>query len=210
MRSSAVVRIVLLLGILTTCLPAGAPGDPPATAGPKVLVVVHLREPDFTVMELKYRVFYNTGEIKKIPLRDYDFKVAFTDELLNVLADDARAEWTASTGQEGVDVLAIFDKKATAPAGLEADRLLLVDIIQYGALVADLGADKFTLTLRMRLTDKTGGKKLWEKRWYERIDLPGKVAALQADNQKGLKEGVNKLVEQICQKIRLEIKQARM
>ena len=72
-----------------------------------------------------------------------------------------------------------------------------------------LAADKFTRQVRMRMTDKTGRQKLWEKGWFEKNDLPGKVADLQADNQKGLKEGINKLVEEICQKIRLEIKKAR-
>ena len=199
MRFHAAVRPALLPVIFATCLLTGATGAAPA-AGPKVLVVVHLREPDFIVNEMKYRVFYNQGEIKKIPLTDYDFKVAFTDELLNALTGDSRAEWVASTGKEGIDVLSVLDKKTSAPAGLEADRLLLVDIQQDGALVADSAADKSTLLLRMRLTDKAGTKKLWEKRWYERVDLPGKVAALQADNQKGLKEGVNKLVEQIARR----------
>ena len=208
--------IALILGAF--CLAAAGfvlavPEDPQAApvapAKPKVLVVVQLRDPDFTVLEMKYRVFYNKGETKKIPLTDYDFKVAFTDELLNALAEDRRAEWIEATGQEGIDVVKVWSKKATVPAGVAADRLLLVDIVQYGALVADLAADSFTLHIRMRMTEKTGRQKLWEKGWYERNDLPGKVAELQADNQKGLKEGINKLMEEICQKIRLEIKKAR-
>ena len=208
--------IALILGAF--CLTAAgfvlaAPGDPQAApvapAKPKVLVVVQLRDPDFTVLEMKYRVFYNKGETKKIPLTDYDFQVAFTDEMLNALAEDHRAEWVEATGQEGIDVVKVWGKKATVPAGVAADRLLLVDIIQYGAFVADLAADKFMLQIRMRLTDKTGRQKIWEKKWFETNDLPGKVADLQADNQKGLKEGINKLVEEICQKIRLEIKKAR-
>jgi hypothetical protein len=217
-RSSSVRMRVAALSVVffltAACFAASAaPPDQQTAAGapvkPKVLVVVQLREPDFTILEMKYRVFYNKGETKKIPLTDYDFKVAFTDELLNALAEDSRAEWLEATGQEGIDVVKVWDKKATVPAGVAADRLLLVDIVQYGALVADLAADKFTLQIRMRLTDKTGRQKLWEKGWYERNDLPGKVADLQADNQKGLKEGINQLVEEICQKIRLEIKKAR-
>ena len=130
-----------------------------------------------------------------------------------LIVDDSRifrAALEASlTGQEGIDVVQVWNKKAAVPAGVAADRLLLVDIIQYGAFVADLAADKFMLQIRMRLTDKTGRQKIWEKKWFETNDLPGKVADLQADNQKGLKEGINKLVEEICQKIRLEIKKAR-
>lgn len=213
-RTSVCVASLLGALFLAAVGPVMAvPGDPQAApiapAKPKVLVVVQLRDPDFTVLEMKYRVFYNKGETKKIPLTDYDFKVAFTDEMLNALADDHRAEWVEATGQEGIDVVKVLDKKAAVPAGVAADRLLLVDIIQYGALVADLAADKFTLYLHMRMTDKTGRQKIWDKKWYERIDLPGKVADLQADNQKGLKEGVNKLVEDICKKIQLEIKKAR-
>jgi hypothetical protein len=208
----AVLSVVFFLTAACFAVSA-APPDQQTAAGapfkPKVLVVVQLREPDFTILEMKYRVFYNKGETKKIPLTDYDFKVAFTDELLNALTEDSRAEWIEATGEEGIDVVKVWDKKATVPAGVAADRLLLVDIVQYGALVADLAADKFTLHIRMRLTDKTGRQTLWEKGWFERNDLPGKVADLQADNQKGLKEGINQLVEEICQKIRLEIKKAR-
>lgn len=209
MRVCPVMRFVFLLAVSAACLLGGPAAAAPA-AGPKVLVVVHLREPDFVVNEMKYRVLWNEGEVKKIPLTDYDFRVAFTDELLNALAGDSRAEWIAATGKEGIDVLSVWEKKKPVPADVEADRLLLVDISQYGAFVADLAADKFWLLLRMKLTDKSGSKKIWEKRLNERVDLPGKVAELQADNQKGLKEGVNKMVEGICKKILAEMKKVRL
>jgi len=43
---------------------------------------------------------------------------------------------------------------------------------------------------------------------FERIDLNGKITELQADNQKGLKEGINKVLEKLCAKIANEIRGA--
>src|SRR5262245_42372134 len=65
----------------------------PPSGGPNTVVAVHLQSPDFTVRELKYRVFYNKGEVKHIPMAGYDFKTAFTDELMNALAEEKRMAW---------------------------------------------------------------------------------------------------------------------
>lgn len=47
--------------------------DIAAAQQPATVVAVQLRSPDLTVMALKYRVFWNRAEVKKIPLLDYDF-----------------------------------------------------------------------------------------------------------------------------------------
>lgn len=180
-----------------------------ATPVPSVVVAINLQNPDFTVREMKYRVFYNKGEVKRIPMTDYDFKAAFTDELLSALTQDKRMEWRIQSKDEAIDVTAIMKKKGSPPK-IGADRILLVEIVEYGAFLADLAADKFYISATFRLVEQATGRKLWEKRLYERIDLQGKVAELQADNQKGLKEGVNKVLEKVCAKIGEEMRQAKI
>lgn len=172
---------------------------------PKTVVAVYLANPSFTVRELKYRVFYNKGEVKHIPLNDYDFKAAFTDELMNALADDRRMEWRVQTGDEQIDVPMIIKGKGQPPA-VNADRILAVGIVEYGAFLASLAADKFYVLVEFRLIDRATNKKLWKKRFYERMDFNGKLTEMQADNQKGLKEGINKILEKLCPKIVAELR----
>ncbi len=179
---------------------------PPA---PNAVVAIYLQSPDFTVRELKYRVFYNKGEVKRIPLTGYDFKAAFTDELMNALAEEKRVTWRQQSADEVIDVVGLLDGKVSPPK-LEADRLLLVNIAEYGAFLADLAADKFYISARFKLVERATGKKLWEKKLFERIDLEGKIADMQADNQKGLKEGINKVLEKVCVKIVAEMQKAKI
>lgn len=176
---------------------------------PTAVVSVYLQAPDFTVRELKYRVFYNKGEVKRIPLTDYDFKAAFTDELLTALAEDSRLQWRQQSREETVDVVGLWDGKV-APPQIAADRLLLVNIQEYGAFLASLAADKFYLAARFKLLDRATGRKLWEKKIYERIDLDGKIADMQAENQKGLKEGINNVLEKVCAKIVADLRKAKI
>jgi hypothetical protein len=180
-----------------------------ASAGPNTVVAVHLQSSDFTVRELKYRVFYNKGEVKRIPMAGYDFKAAFTDELMNALAEEKRMAWRQHTGNETIDVVGLIDRKVSPPQ-MEADRLLLVNIQEYGAFLASLAADKFYIAARFKLIERTTGKKIWEKRLYERIDLDGKIADMQADNQKGLKEGINKVLEKVCAKVVSEMSKSNL
>src|SRR5688500_406408 len=75
---------------------ANAGGSEPRVATaqqPATVVAVQLQSPDFSVIEMKYRVFFNKTEVKKIPLMGYDFKAALADELMNALAEDARMKW---------------------------------------------------------------------------------------------------------------------
>ena len=178
-------------------------------SAPSAVVAVLLRSPDFTVREMKYRVFFNKGEVKRIPLNDYDFKAAFTDELMNALSEDKRLEWRLQGSAEVIDVAGIWDRKVSS-SHVEADRILLVDVQEYGAFLASLAADKFYMLARFKLVERASGKKIWEKRLYERIDLDGKIADMQADNQKGLKEGLNKVLEKLCAKIVAEMRKAKI
>ncbi|MGH9834424.1 MAG: hypothetical protein ACREBD_16840 [Blastocatellia bacterium] len=187
-------------GIINTVSPLSAPN---------AVVAVYLQTPDFTVREMKYRVFYNKGEVKRVPLTGYDFKAAFTDELMNALAEEKRMAWRQQSASEVIDVVGLLDGKVSPPK-LEADRLLLVNIGEYGAFLADLAADKFYIMARFKLVERATGKKIWEKKLFERIDLEGKIADMQADNQKGLKEGINKVLEKVCAKIVAEMQKAKI
>lgn len=180
-----------------------------AAQQPATVVAVQLQSPDFSVIEMKYRVFFNKTEVKKIPLIDYDFKAALTDELMNALAEDTRMKWRQPSEKETMDVFLVLKKKAQLPP-LEADRVLLVGVQDFGALLADLASDKFYIMAQFKLVDRATGKKLWEKKIYERTDFDGKLQDMQAENQKGLKVGINKVLEKITRKVVADLRQARI
>jgi hypothetical protein len=180
-----------------------------AAQQPVTVVAVGVRSPDLTVMEMRYRVFYNRAEVKKIPFLDYDFKAALGDELLNALAEDTRMKWLPQSGDEAIDVFAVMKNKARLPQ-LEADRVLLVGVEDFGAFLADLSADKFYLQAKFKLIDRATGKKLWEKKLYVTEGLDGKLKDLQADNQKELKVGINKVLERVTRKMVADLRLARI
>lgn len=195
---------VRTLGPIILCLIGSAIA---AAQQPVTAVAVQLQSPDFSVIEMKYRVFFNKTEIKKIPLIDYDFKVALTDELMNALAEDTRMKWAPAA--EVIDVFAVQKKKSALPP-LSADRVLLVGVEDFGALLADLAADKFYIRAKFKLVDRVTGKKLWEKSVFEREDFDGKLKDMQADNQKGLKVGINKVLEKVTRKVVADMRLARI
>jgi hypothetical protein len=199
LRFPVVIATCLCLLVITTA----------AAQQPATVVAVQLQSPDFTVFEMKYRVFYNKGEIKKIPLVDYDFKAAFIDELMNALAEDTRMKWRLPSDKENMDVFAVLKKKAPLPP-LGTDRVLLVGVQDFGALLADLAADKFYILAQFKLIDRATGKKLWEKKVYERTDFDGKLKDMQADNQKGLKVGINKVLEKVTRKVVADMRLAKI
>lgn len=197
------IRCLMLVALCLTAFVAAAAQQP------TTLVAVGLKSPDLTVKEMRYRVFYNRTEVKKIPLLDYDFKAALADELMNALAEDTRMQWRAQSGNEAIDVFAVQKKKAQLPP-LEADRVLLVGVEDFGAFLADLAADKFYLEVKFKLIDRATGKKLWEKKLLVTEDLDGKLQDLQADNQKALKVGVNKVLERVTRKMVADLRLARI
>jgi hypothetical protein len=200
------MRTILNLILIALCFMTF---DIAAAQQPVTVVAVQLKSPDFTVMESKYRVFYNKAEVKKISLLDYDFKAALGDELLNALAEDTRMKWRPQSGNETIDVFGVQKKKARLPP-LEADRVLLVGVEEFGAFIADLAADKFYLRVKFKLIDRATGKKLWEKKLLVTESLDGKLKDLQAENQKGLKLGVNKVLERVTRKMVADLRLARI
>lgn len=199
-----VSRCLFLVALCFASFGAAAAQQPPVT-----VVAVGVKSPDLTVMEMRYRVFYNRAEVKKIPFLDYDFKAALGDELLNALAEDTRMKWLPQSGGEAIDVFAVMKKKARLPQ-LEADRVLLVGVEDFGAFLADLSADKFYLQAKFKLIDRATGKELWGKKLYVTEGLDGKLKDLQADNQKGLKVGINKVLERVTRKMVADLRLARI
>lgn len=197
------IRCVMLVAL---CLVAAGTA---AARQPTAVVAVGLKSPEMTVKEMKYRVFYNKAEVKKISLLDYDFRAALGDELLNALGEDTRMKWLPQSGTEAMDVFAVQKNKAPLPP-LEADRVLLVGVEEFGAYLADLAADKFYLVAKFKLIDRATGRKLWEKKLIVTEDLDGKLKDLQADNQKGLKLGVNKVLERVTRKMVADLRAARI
>lgn len=182
-------------------IPAAAQDAKPES--PRVLVAVHLRSPDFAVRDMKYRVFYNKMERKTIPLTEYDFGAALADELTAVLGEDKRWRWQVPTSEESLFLASYFDvknKQGSLPSSVKAERLLLVDVKEYGAMTSGLAADKFFIRAELRLLDRASGRQLWKKGMWERIDLNSKVDELQADNQKGLKQGINDVLEKFARR----------
>lgn len=196
---------------IVTASPPAAAGSPDtslvAVQQPATVVAVQLQSPDFSVIEMKYRVFFNKTELKKIPLIDYDFKAALMDELMNALAEDSRMKWRLPSANETIDVFAVQKKKASLPP-LEADRVLLVGVQDFGALLADLASDKFYMVAKFKLVDRSG-RKLWEKNINERTDFDGKLQEMQAENQKGLKIGINRVLEKVTRKVVADMRLAR-
>lgn len=197
------IRCVMLIALCFTAF-GTAVAQQPVT-----VVAVGLKSTEFTVLELKYRVFFNKAEAKKISLLDYDFKAALGDELLNALAEDTRMKWRLASETEVIDVLAVQKKKAQLPP-LEADRVLLVVVEDFGAFLPALAADEFYLDAKFKLIDRATGKKLWEKKLHVTEDLDGKLKDLLADNQKELKTGVNKVLERVTRKMVAALRQARI
>ena len=200
------MRTIRYLMLVTLCFMAF---NIAAAQQPVTVVAVQLKSPDLTVKELKYRVFWNKAQIKKLPLIDYDFKSALSDELLNALAEDTRMKWRPAAANETIDVFAVMKKKAQLPP-LEADRVLLVGVEDFGAFLPDLARDKFYLLAKFKLIDRATGKKLWEKKLFVNEGLDGKLKELQADNQKALKIGVNKVLERITRKMVADLRLARI
>lgn len=200
------MRRIRCLMLVALCFVAAGTA---AAQQPTAMVAVGLKSPEMTVKEMKYRVFYNKAEVKKISLLDYDFRAALGDELLNALAEDTRMKWLPQSGTEAIDVFAVQKNKAPLPP-LEADRVLLVGVEEFGAFLADLAADQFYLQAKFKLVDRATGRKLWEKKLIVTEDLDGKLKDLQADNQKGLKLGVNRVLERVTRKMVADLRAARI
>lgn len=183
-----------------------APSAAPSTT--QVVVVVNMRTKDLAVVDHKYRVFFNKYELKYIPVQDYDLPTAVKEEVLNALSEDGRAHWRAATAEETVDPAVLADDKKRTPeamAAVKADRVLVVDVFSFQVFISGLARDRIGIYTQLWLLEPSTGRKLWKKRLHDDIDLPAKLDELQADNQKKLKEALNKILEEYGRKLRAKV-----
>jgi hypothetical protein len=174
----------------------------------KVVVVVNLQEKDFVSM---------TGirmRRRMIPLVDFDFKAAFTQELMDRLAADKRMQYRLAKPEDNIpplppsrDHYALPAKvyKSTIPANLDANLVLQVQIDAVGATTA-LGLTNYLIEGTMVMLNRQG-KALWFQTNYVgdsstfpdwQIGVEGSVDDHQSDNQKLMKENINKIIEKYC------------
>jgi hypothetical protein len=207
MKRTMIFFGALVLSVFAPLALQAAAHQATSSTKPKTVVVIQVRSDDFLATHVKLLVLIPQFKADHIPLIDFDFKASLSDELMNALAQDTRMDWRLATEEEDVNVGYMFDnKKAPIPPSLTADRLLLVDVAQYGAILRPLSSFCY-IAARMKLIEKATGKKLWEKSEdieYDysdsvKIKLDKKLEELQADKQRGLKEILNRVIEKFCQ-----------
>lgn len=208
------LAVAILSG--SVAVAAQKPDIPEATkaaATSQVVISARMASNDLQVLDIKYRVFYNKFENKFIPLTDFNFAANLTDELINALADDKRAAWRGSTPEEHQTLEACYTpkwwkSKTIPPPGIEGDRVLLINVA-YSASIHFTG-HRLDVSVAVQMSDRKSGRVLWKKLFVEKGEVPGTLEAIQADNQKLLKEALNKLMEQVVPKIKQHIAQSQI
>ncbi len=204
---SIAVRLVLLAVLMVLLVPLVAQTKP-ETVAPQVVVVFNLASTDLSVIDHKYRVFYNQYERKNLPIEGYDLLGAIQDEVMNRLAEDRRFEWRKATDADKLDPAQISDEKRRTPqmlASVEANRVLVVDVDGFGAFITGLAKDRLEVTAEVTMLDRSTGRKLWKTKIWEKIPFSGDLQTLQADNQKEMKAGINTLIEKASQKLKTKV-----
>lgn len=184
----------------------------PAPSTPQVVVVFHLRSTDLTVIDHKYRVFFNKYEKKTIPIDNYDLRSAIEDEFMSALAADKRMQWRLATADDKLDPAALAEEKTRTAAMLasaQGDRVLIVDVQGFGGLISGLASDRLEVGLVATLLDRASGRKIWKHKVYEKIPFSGDLQKLQAENQKEMKEGINALIEKSAAKLTEKVTQSK-
>ncbi len=194
--------------VMAVCAPLLAQ-QPTAPAAPQVLVAVKLRDPNFRILHIKFRAFYNKFENNVVPLTDYDLAASASDEIMNALSGDARARWRLATTDEKMYTESYFDEKTAQgnlPASIAADRLLLVDIGGF-SLSTHSTAHRMFAVGALKMIDRPSGRILWKKGVVHKLEgYKGHTdEELLADNQKMLKELLNKLIEEFSVEIKKKV-----
>jgi hypothetical protein len=208
-----IVRCLALLLALSSVATTLAAQTPPASSTPRVAVVFNLRSNDLMVIDHKYRVFYNKFERKNLPIEGYDLRGAVQDEVMTTLATDKRYEWRVAAEADKLDAAQLADEKHRTAAMLssaQADRVLVVDIVDFGAWISGLAKDRMEVMAVVTMLDRASGRKLWKHRIWEKIPFSGDLQKLQSENQKELREGVNALIEKACVKLKAKVAESKV
>lgn len=204
--------ITVLLTLFFMAMPLTAQSSS-AGATPQVVVVFNLRSTDLSMIDHKYRVFYNKYERKNLPIQGYDLRSAVQDEVMHTLAEDKRFQWRAATEADKLDPVQLADEKLRTPAMLsnaQADRVLVVDVDQLGGMISGLGKDRMWIGMVVTMLDRASGRKLWKKKVGDTIPFSGDLQKLQSEDQKELKEGVNSLIEKACLKLKAKLAETKI
>jgi len=202
---------LLLAAVSLPVLAQQPSATPAAPATPQVVVLVNLRSNDVTITDIKFRAFYNKVENKVIPLTDYDLKAALQDEVMLALAEDKRAQWRLATDEEKLDGTALADDKhrtSAMLASVKGDRVLLVDVYGVSGFIHSM-VKNMVIGVNVLLLDRDG-RKLWKKGVSAKMKFPGSIEESQADNQKGLKQAVNTLIEKACENLKAKVREQKI
>jgi len=208
-----IARHLALLVVLTSVAIPLAAQAPPASSTPQVVVVFNLRSNDLSLIDHKYRVFYNKFERKNLPIEGYDLRGAVQDEFMNTLATDKRYEWRVATEADKLDPVQLANEKlrtAEMLSNAQADRVLVVDVLEFGAMISGLAQDRMWISTNVTMLDRASGRKLWKHGISEKIPFSGDLQKLQGENQKELKEGVNSLIEKACVKLKAKVAESKI
>ncbi|HEX9119974.1 MAG TPA: hypothetical protein VF840_05500 [Terriglobales bacterium] len=199
--------------VLTSVAIPLAAQAPPASSTPQVVVVFNLRSNDLSLIDHKYRVFYNKFERKNLPIEGYDLRGAVQDEVMNTLATDKRYQWRVATDGDKLDPVQLANEKlrtAEMLSNAQADRVLVVDVAEFGAMISGLAQDRMWIAANVTMLDRASGRKLWKHGISEKIPFSGDLQKLQSENQKELKEGVNSLIEKACVKLKAKVAESKI
>jgi hypothetical protein len=191
----------------TVPAPAVAPTKP-ASTGPTLVLATAPRNSELAVGDMKYRVMFVKTERKFIPVPGFDFAGAVAEELAEFLANKKGIACRRATADDQVDVVALMKAKAPSlPPSFKDDRLLLLDVFEYGAFIS-AGHRWLYAQAGIHLLDRNG-QRLWKHGVFERVKMGDKnLEDLQADNQKGLRVMLNELQEKVTAKLIEKINQS--
>jgi hypothetical protein len=196
--------------------PASAPTVPasavaptkPASMGPTLVLATAARNSELAVGDMKYRVMFVKTERKFIPVPGFDFGGAVAEELVEFLANKKGITCRRANADDKVDVVALMKAKAPSlPPSFKDERLLLLDVFEYGAFIS-AGHRWLYAQAGIHLLDRNG-QRLWKHGVFERVKMGDKnLDDLQADNQKGLRVMLNELQEKVTAKLIEKINQS--
>ncbi|HZQ90458.1 MAG TPA: hypothetical protein VFA60_01550 [Terriglobales bacterium] len=195
-HAPTLTTMLLLMALACAVLPLQAQSQP------QVAVVFNLQSNDLTVIDAKYRVFYNKFEKKTLPIQGYDLRGAIQDEFMTMLAADTRYKWRPAEAEDKLDAARLADEKHRTPemvSSAKADRVLVVDVVGFGAWVTGLAKDRMEVLAYVTMLDRATGRKLWKEKIFEKVGFSGDLQKLQAEDQKEMKQGINSLIEKACQ-----------
>jgi hypothetical protein len=187
--------------------PAAAPTKP-ASTGPTLVLATAARNSELAVGDMKYRVMFVKTERKFIPVPGFDFAGAVAEELVEFLASKKGITCRRANADDKVEVEALMKAKAPSlPPSFKDERLLLLDVFEYGAFIS-AGHRWLYAQAGIHLLDRNG-QRLWKHGVFERVKMGDKnLEDLQADNQKGLRVMLNELQEKVTAKLIEKINQS--